>query len=118
MLASRRLMTVAEVDHIFDAREPTPVVVLKHSLACPLSAMVWSAYEAFLATRNPGEDVRYTVVEIQNAPEVSAEIARRSGIKHESPQVLLLVRGKVVWSANHWSISEESLAAAVAEAGG
>ena len=55
MEEAARLTTLAEVDHLFDARQSAPVVVFKHSLVCPLSSMAWSAYEAFLATRDPGE---------------------------------------------------------------
>jgi bacillithiol system protein YtxJ len=112
-----RLTSIAEIDHLFDPRQTMPVLILKHSLACPLSAMAWSTYRSFLAGREPGDGVLYALVEIQNARDVSAEIARRSKVKHESPQALLLVNGEAVWSASHWRISEDSLKDALAKTG-
>jgi bacillithiol system protein YtxJ len=118
MVEPARLTTLAEIDPLLDSRQTQPVLILKHSLTCPISDMAWNAYEAFLAHRDPGDGVLYTLIEIQNAREVSAEVSRRSGVKHESPQALLLLGGKVIWSASHWSISRESLEAALATVGG
>ena len=36
-------------------------------------------------------------------------VAARTGIQHESPQVLLLKDGKVVWHENHWRITAARL---------
>lgn len=93
-----------------------PVLIFKHSLTCGVSAAAIAELRRFLA-RRPTEDVAdYRLVEVQNARPVSNEIARRTGIRHESPQALLLRDGEVVWSASHWHIRAEELAAAVDEA--
>ncbi|MEM7357326.1 MAG: monothiol bacilliredoxin BrxC family protein [Acidobacteriota bacterium] len=51
---------------------------------------------------------------MQNARDVSNEIAQRTGVKHESPQALLMRDGTVTWHASHWSIQAEALQEALA----
>jgi bacillithiol system protein YtxJ len=41
---------------------------------------------------------------------MSQQIAARSGIEHESPQIIVFRRGVVVWSASHDDITAEALA--------
>ena len=45
--------------------------------------------------------------------DLSNEIAERSGVKHESPQAILLRDGKAIWNASHMSITSDSLLEAV-----
>ena len=52
-------------------------------------------------------------IEIQNAREVSNAVAEKTGVRHESPQALLLRDGEVVWNASHGAITVESLAGAL-----
>jgi bacillithiol system protein YtxJ len=80
------------------------VVIFKHSLTCPISAAAYDQMAAF-----EGE---VALIEVQRSREVSREIEQRLGIAHESPQILVLRNGQVVWNASHFRIT----AAAVAEA--
>jgi bacillithiol system protein YtxJ len=41
---------------------------------------------------------------------VSDQVAARFGIRHETPQAILLREGRVVWSASHFRITAETLA--------
>lgn len=84
-----------------------PVVIFKHSTTCPISA---AAYQEM--TRFDGE---VALVEVQGARELSREIEKKTGIVHESPQVIVLRDGKVVWSASHWNVKASALAEAVRE---
>ena len=83
-----------------------PVIIFKHSLTCPISA---AAYREMARI----EDV--ALVEVQNARELSKEIERRTGISHESPQVLVIRNGKVVWEATHWQVKATQVENAVRE---
>jgi bacillithiol system protein YtxJ len=48
-------------------------------------------------------------VVIQSAREVSNAVAQKTGVKHESPQVLLVRKGGCVWSVSHGMISSGAL---------
>jgi bacillithiol system protein YtxJ len=56
------------------------------------------------------------VVEVQRARSLSQEIERRTGVAHESPQVLVLWKGKVVWNASHWRVKGDEVERAVRNA--
>jgi bacillithiol system protein YtxJ len=117
MAQAALITTRLELDRAFDASARQPVLIFKHSLICPLSTTAWRAYRDFLAGRG-ADGVLYTLIEIQNAREISHEVARRTGVRHESPQALLLRGGRAVWSASHWDITAEALEAAVGAAEG
>lgn len=93
-----------------------PVWLFKHSLTCGASARAWRRFEAFAAGRPEGAALFFKV-EVQRAPELSRAIAERTGVRHQSPQVLLLSGGEVVWHESHWRIDDRVLAEAEAANG-
>jgi bacillithiol system protein YtxJ len=99
-----------EFEELAARSKEQPVVIFKHSLTCPISAAAYDQMEEFA-----GE---VALVEVQRARELSAEIENRLGINHESPQVIVIRNGQVVWDASHFKITAESVTAAVREAGG
>ncbi len=108
-----RVESVSEIDGLVEKSRQAPVMLFKHSLTCPVSSTALRQYQSFLDGRPEGDAGVYTLVEVQNARDVSNEIARRTGVRHESPQALLLRDGEVAWHASHWSIKAEALASAV-----
>jgi bacillithiol system protein YtxJ len=85
-----------------------PVVIFKHSLTCPISA---SAFEQM--SRYKGD---VALVEVQRARSLSNEIEQRLGVRHESPQIIVLRNGQVVWDASHFKITADAVADAVRNA--
>jgi len=96
-------------EEIADRSKERPVVIFKHSLTCPISA---GAYEQMAEFE--GE---VALIEVQPSRELSTEIENRLGVAHESPQVIVLRNGQVVWNASHFKITAAAVAAAVREAG-
>jgi bacillithiol system protein YtxJ len=95
-------------EELADRSKERPVVIFKHSLTCPISAAAYEQMSEFA-----GE---VALVEVQRARELSAEIENRLGVNHESPQVIVLRNGQVVWDASHFKITADSVAEAVREA--
>ncbi len=100
------LHTLEEWQGVLRETEGHPLFVMKHSSTCPISA---AGYQEFLfhETKLP----KYLVV-VQTARDVSKKIGEDTGVRHESPQVLLLKDGKAVWNASHYDIQQVNLAAA------
>lgn len=92
------------LDKWFDRSHQQAVVLFKHSSTCPISSAAYSEMKRL------GEEVGIVVV--QRAREVSREVAARTGVRHESPQAIILKNGQPVWTASHWDVTT----AAVAEA--
>ena len=57
-----------------------------------------------------------SLIEVQRARELSTEIENRLGVTHESPQVIVLHNGQVVWNASHFDITVDAVTEAVREA--
>jgi bacillithiol system protein YtxJ len=103
-------VTVAEqfMDLLSRSQEQ-PIVIFKHSTTCPVSAAAYYEMEQFA-----GEVI---LVEVQRARELSREIEKQTGIRHESPQVLVLENGKVVWDASHFKVKARAVEEALTRSG-
>lgn len=97
-----------KLDELFAQSSEKPVILFKHSLTCPISH---AAYEE-VALLN---DEEVALIVIQDARGLSNEIAVRTGIKHESPQILIVNEGKVVWHASHYDITKAATIRALEE---
>ena len=53
--------------------------------------------------------VSFREIVVQEARSLSDLVARETGIRHESPQVILFRNGEAVWNTSHHGITAESL---------
>ncbi|MGD9903189.1 MAG: bacillithiol system redox-active protein YtxJ [Vicinamibacterales bacterium] len=95
------LTSDADVDRLLAASHDAPVIVFKHSESCGAS---WMA-EASLAGQRLPVPVHQVVV--QRHRQTSALIAERLGIRHESPQVIILAGGRAAWHTSHAGVTRE-----------
>ena len=105
----RRVTEVKEFTELLSHSQRRPIVIFKHSTTCPISAAAYFEMEQFEG------DV--ALVEVQNSRELSREIERLSGIRHESPQVLIFKKGQVVWNASHRQVKAQAVAEAISSIG-
>lgn len=84
------------------------VAIFKHSTRCGISRMVLRKFEQeFIPTED--EDPKLFFLDLLSNREISAEIANRFGVRHESPQLLILKDGKVIQHDSHQAISAKTL---------
>jgi len=91
-----------------DARtrsEDEPVLVFKHSSACPISSSARDEMETLAAEANAPV---YKLV-VQQSRAVSNEIADTLGVQHETPQAIVLAGGKAVFDTSHFDVTAETL---------
>lgn len=103
-----RITDTQAFDGLAESSKERPVVIFKHSLTCPISA---AAYEQM--TQFDGE---VALIEVQRARALSNEVESRLGIAHESPQVIVLSSGQVIWTASHFRITALAVSEAVNKA--
>ena len=113
MAAIRPLSHPAEVEAAIERSRERPVWLFKHSLTCGISARAIREYQRFAAER--GEEADHLLLEIQNARPASRAVEEATGVRHESPQALLLVGGRAVWNASHSRITHAALEEAAAQ---
>ncbi len=112
MAQVQELHTPADFDALLDASREQPVALLKHSIACPISAR---GQKEFVQLEDDGDPPLYAVV-VQYARDLSAEIAERLGVQHETPQVLLIADGEAVYHASHYDVEASALRDAAEQA--
>lgn len=105
------LSTIAELDAALAASAERPILIFKHSATCGTSAMAAEEIDELVGGAPLGADVY--LLRIQAARAVSGEIERRLHVRHESPQVLLIQDGQVVWSASHFRVTAAAVLAAL-----
>jgi len=87
--------------------EEVPVLVFQHDPGCPISR---AAHRELAAL-----DGEINMLDVRRDRTVKREIESRTGIRHESPQAIVLRHGKPVWSASHYAITEDEVARALRE---
>ena len=103
-----RISDIEAFEELATLSKDEPVVIFKHSLTCPISAAAYHQMERF--------DGRVALIEIQRARDLSNQIEQRLGVRHESPQVIVLRNGQVVWNASHFKITKDAVTNALREA--
>lgn len=108
----RHISSLEELTKAFDSSSTKPVMLFKHSTRCSLSATAYSEYKAFVDAADP-DAVDLTYLDLLAHRDVSNAIEERTGIRHASPQAILLVDGAPVWNTSHMDLTKASLEAAV-----
>ncbi|MDP6460669.1 MAG: bacillithiol system redox-active protein YtxJ [Gemmatimonadota bacterium] len=105
------LTTVAEIDSLLAESRDRIALLFKHSVTCPVSDAAFAEFHAFLESiDSEGETMLFAaVIEIQNARPVSAAVAERTGVRHESPQAIVFQDEEAIWHASHQAITAASL---------
>ncbi len=93
------------------APSPDPVVIYKHSTQCGMCDSALSEVRAFEGKHPAAAAIYY--LDLWAHREVSDAVARKLGVRHESPQAILLKDGKVLAVLNHRAIRAEALEKAV-----
>jgi bacillithiol system protein YtxJ len=108
MAAMKRIESEQDVEEVFQADQ---VIVYKHSPTCGICVAALQEMEKFMGD-HPEAPVR--LVDVLAHRDLSRRIAAKTGIPHESPQVILLRRGTPSWNASHDAITAEAVASGVA----
>ena len=100
--------SLATLDELLETSRQKPVWVFKHSLTCGISSFAWTEFRRF-AEQSPAEGTVYAVIEVQNARAVSTALAERIGVRHQTPQAILLRDAQAAWHASHYEIRMQAL---------
>ena len=88
-----------------------PVLLFKHSRTCGVSHEALDELRTHL--ERDTADASYTMITVQSQRHVSDEAADRLGVRHETPQAILIRNGRPVWKASHFRITAHALGLAL-----
>ncbi|MCP9495520.1 MAG: bacillithiol system redox-active protein YtxJ [Pyrinomonadaceae bacterium MAG19_C2-C3] len=97
-MAFNEILDKQGLDELIKNSNDAPVILFKHSTTCPISA---NAHREMTKVASP-----VGLVVVQHSRELSREVERRTGVRHESPQAFVLRNGEVAWHASHYDITQ------------
>lgn len=101
-----QLVDPQQLDDLIDRSRQRPIVIFKHSRACGTSAQAFDELQSLLYE---GGTADVYVVDVLRHRSTSQAVASRFGIRHESPQVLVLRDGAVGWHGSHFRVTAEAI---------
>lgn len=103
-----RLSSSEEISGLLELSGESSVMVFKHSTRCPISTFAQREFMSYL----PGARERgvhcVMVLVVEDRP-VSLELAERLGVRHQSPQAILVRDGQAVWNDSHEGVTSSAL---------
>jgi len=92
-----------QLDEIKQESYNQPVMILKHSTTCSISATALLRLERAWNT-DAAKDIKPYYLDLLKLRPISNKIAQEFDVDHESPQVLIIKNGKSVYNASHFDI--------------
>lgn len=106
------LRDVAALDAALARTTSGPILLFKHSPTCGISAQAHAEIGEWLERQPNGVPPVY-LISVREHRLVSNAVAERFGIRHESPQVLLVDATGVRWHASHFRVVPADIQAAL-----
>ena len=109
--ALTHLQRIEELDALLAESGTRPLLLSNHSLSCGTS---YEALDELIDHLNDERlPARYAIITVQTHRELSTAVAKRLGVRHETPQALLIRDGRVVWTASHFRVTGGALETAI-----
>ncbi|HIA36293.1 MAG TPA: bacillithiol system redox-active protein YtxJ [Flavobacteriales bacterium] len=107
MIDWKRLTALAQLDELIELSASKAVGIFKHSSRCFTSFSV----KKFLEDRwsIPEEVVELYFLDLIEYRDISDAIAQKFSVTHQSPQLIVVREGKVIYDDSHHKISVEQL---------
>jgi bacillithiol system protein YtxJ len=96
-----KLDTLDKLQAAIEESRIRPVLLFKHSNTCGISTGVFREVSMV--------DSEINIVVVQTDRHISNEIERHTGIKHQSPQAIVLKNGEAVYHASHYDITADDI---------
>jgi bacillithiol system protein YtxJ len=96
------LESLEDLSNALAGAESKPVLFFKHSTRCSISSMLLNSLEGAWTSENELCDLYF--LDLLKHRSISNEIAKETGVTHQSPQVIVMSGSEVLYSASHSSI--------------
>jgi bacillithiol system protein YtxJ len=110
MMEWQKLENSEQLEEILSSEKPT--LIFKHSTRCHISSMALSGFKRSWSVSS--ENCSIYLLDLIAFRELSNEVANRTGVAHQSPQIILVKNGAVLHSASHHGIDANETEAKLA----
>jgi bacillithiol system protein YtxJ len=100
------LTDLGQLNEIISLSNEKPVLIFKHSTRCSISRMALKQFENEFDLQ---DKVTPYFLDLLENRSISNEIAARFNVMHQSPQLLLIKNGIVIYHVSHDSIDAQEL---------
>jgi len=101
------ISAASDLNSIVDTSEERPQLIYKHSNRCSICFVAKGNLEQASEQLLEKADMHY--LDVVKNRSASDSIASKLNVRHESPQVILLDRGEVIWHVSHGEIEGEKV---------
>lgn len=107
MLQWNKLDDISQLDLLVEESYRMPVVLFKHSTRCSISSAALGRIQRGWTEEHMKAKAYY--LDLITYREISNRIAQLFSIEHQSPQVIVIRKGKAVYDASHSMILPDEL---------
>jgi bacillithiol system protein YtxJ len=101
-----------QLQEIITESNETPVMIFKHSTRCSISSTSLNRLERNWNDTEMGNIKAYYLDLIANRS-ISAKVESLFQVEHQSPQAIIIDKGKSTWNASHYDIQYDAIKKAV-----
>ncbi len=101
------LKTSESVQQVIDRSGSKAQVIFKHSPSCAVSFFAKRNLDSAEIMNNSEFDL--STIDVISERALSRELAELTGVRHESPQLLILKNKKVIWHDSHNGVNAENV---------
>jgi bacillithiol system protein YtxJ len=109
-----QLTDVAQLEEIKKESHQYPILILKHSTRCSISATTLGRLERNWK-QDEVSDLKPYYLDLIAHRSISNKIAEEFDVWHESPQALIIRNGESIFDASHFDISFDEIKAQVSD---
>ena len=96
------LSSIEDLNAALEYSYEQPILIFKHSTRCSISS---SAIDRLKRNWNGEEvNIRAFYLDLLSHRDISAEIAERLSVDHQSPQMIIVVQGVAIFNSSHMNI--------------
>lgn len=101
------LQSLAQFEELTKKSGEQPIVIFKHSTRCSISHFV---HRRLAANWNfQSDELAFYYLDLIAHRDISNAVADHTGVKHESPQLILLYNNRTLYHASHDAINLEQM---------
>ncbi len=105
------VLSVEHIDEIFESSSNQQIVIYKHSNQCGTSFFAKKNIE--IIDKSDFENAGFYIIDVIRQRPLSNYLAEKVGVRHESPQLIILKDKIVTWHGSHHQVSSNNLLSAL-----